>query len=34
MNNNLEKNRGVYEVITLVAIILFLIFIFIKLLYF
>ncbi len=34
MNNNLEKNTRVYEVITLIAIIIFLVFIFIKFLYF
>jgi hypothetical protein len=34
MNNNLEKNTRVYEVITMVVILIFLVFIFIKFLYF
>jgi hypothetical protein len=34
MNNKLEKNTGVYEIITMIVILVFLVFIFIKLLYF
>jgi hypothetical protein len=34
MNNNLEKNTRVYEVITMIVILIFLVLIFIKFLYF
>jgi hypothetical protein len=34
MNDNLEKNTGMYEVITIVVVLIFLVFIFVKFLYF
>ena len=34
MNDNLEKNTGMYEVITVVVVLIFLVFIFVKFLYF